>query len=102
LAKKYLSKARKELGQKDAFYVALEKALHNYLKARLHIETTDFSKDKIQELLTEKGASENGVTGFIEILSNCEMARYSPFSREQMHQDYDKASEVINTLDKAI
>lgn len=102
LAKKYLSKARKELGQKDAFYVALEKALHNYLKARLHIETTDFSKDKIQELLAEKGASENGVTGFIEILSNCEMARYSPFSRAQMQQDYDKASEVINTLDKAI
>lgn len=102
LAKKYLSKARKELGEKDAFYVALEKALHNYLKARLRIETADFSKDKIRELLLDKGASENGVNGFIEILTNCEMARYSPFSRVQMQQDYNKASEVINTLDKAI
>ncbi|WP_188599629.1 BatD family protein, partial [Polaribacter pacificus] len=33
LAKKYLSTAKKELGNKEAFYVALEKGLHNYLKA---------------------------------------------------------------------
>lgn len=102
LARKYLSKARKELGQKDPFYVALEKALHNYLKARLHIETTDFSKDKIQELLAKKGASTDAIVGFIEILGNCEMARYSPFSRTQMQQDYDRASEVITVLDKEI
>ncbi|MFM1877401.1 MAG: hypothetical protein RLZZ241_267 [Bacteroidota bacterium] len=102
LARKYLSKARKELGQKDPFYVALEKALHNYLKARLRIETTDFSKDKIQELLAKKGASSNAIFGFIEILGNCEMARYSPFSRSQMQQDYNRASEVITALDKEI
>ena len=102
LAKKYLSKAKKELGAKDAFYVALEKALHNYLKARLHLETTDFSKDKIKELLTQRGASENSKHSFIELLGNCEMARYSPFSRSQMQQDYDKASEVITILDKEL
>ena len=102
LAKKYLSKARKALGEKDAFYVALEKALHNYLKARLHLETTDFSKDKIRELLSQKGASNVPLHGFIELLANCEMARYSPFSRSQMQQDYDKASEVITVLDKEI
>lgn len=102
LAKKYLSKARKALGEKDAFYVALEKALHNYLKARLHLETTDFSKDKIRELLSQQGASNVPMHGFIELLANCEMARYSPFSRSQMQQDYDKASEVITVLDKEI
>ncbi len=54
LARKYLSKAKKELGNKDSFYVALEKALHNYLKAKLKIETSEFSKDKISELLHKK------------------------------------------------
>jgi len=102
LARKYLSRARKELGEKDAFYVALEKALHNYLKAQLNIETTDFSKDKIRELLLGRGASEASVNGFTELLINCEMARYSPFSRVQMQQDYDKASTVITALDKEI
>ncbi len=54
LAKKYLSSAKKNLGQKEAFYVALEKALHNYLKAKLNIETSDFNKEKIETLLKQK------------------------------------------------
>lgn len=102
LARKYLSKARKELGQKEAFYVALEKALHNYLKAKLKIETSEFSKEKIATLLSEKKVDEETIEGFISLLKNCEMARYSPFSNVQMQQDYDKASEVISLLDKQL
>ncbi len=102
LARKYLSKAKKELGNKEAFYIVLEKALHNYLKAKLKIETSEFSKDKITSLLTEKQVDETTNDGFIALLENCEMARYSPFSEVQMQQDYDKASEVISHLDKQL
>lgn len=102
LARKYLSAAKKTLGNKDAFYIALEKALHNYLKAKLKIETSEFSKDKITSLLQEKQVDESTITGFIELLKNCEVARYSPFSDVQMQQDYDKASEVISYLDKQL
>ena len=102
LARKYLSEAKKTLGQKDAFYVALEKALHNYLKAKLKIETSEFSKDKIAVLLNERKVDETTKDGFVALLKNCEMARYSPFSDVQMHQDYDKASEVISYLDKQL
>ncbi len=42
LAKKYLSEAQKQLGKKEAFYEALERALHNYLKAKLGIETSRY------------------------------------------------------------
>ena len=102
LARKYLSEAKKTLGKKDAFYIALEKALHNYLKAKLKIETSEFSKDKITSLLTEKEVDDGTKEGFIGLLKNCEMARYSPFSDVQMHQDYDRASEVISNLDKQL
>ena len=102
LARRYLSEAKKTLGKKDAFYVALEKALHNYLKAKLKIETSEFSKDKIATLLTEKDVDEATKDGFVSLLKNCEMARYSPFSEVQMQQDYDKASEVISYLDKQL
>jgi hypothetical protein len=102
LAKKYLSTARKTLGEKDAFYVALEKALHNYLKAKLKIETSEFSKDKIRELLGSRGIGSEAVTAFTGLLENCEMARYSPFTRVQMEQDYENATEVITALDKAL
>nr|WP_244526737.1 BatD family protein [Pseudozobellia thermophila] len=102
LARKYLSKAKKELGDKEGFYIALEKALHNYLKAKLKIETSEFSKDKIASLLAEKQVDQGTSDGFIALLKNCEMARYSPFSDVQMQQDYDKASEVISQLDKQL
>ena len=102
LARKYLSKAKKVLGDKDAFYVALEKALHNYLKAKLKIETSEFAKDKIRTLLANREVDGSSIEDFISLLENCEMARYSPFSRVQMEQDYQKASEVITTMDKAL
>lgn len=102
MARKYLYTAKKNLGEKDDFYIALEKALHNYLKAKLKIETSDFSKEKITSLLAEKNVSEETTAGFIDLLHNCEMARYSPFSEVQMQQDYNKASEVISSLDKRL
>ncbi len=102
LARKYLSKAKKELGNKDSFYVALEKALHNYLKAKLKIETSEFSKDKISELLLKKNVNNETIDGFLALLKNCEAARYSPFSNVQMQQDYEKASEVISLIDKQL
>lgn len=102
LARKYLSTAKKALGDKESFYVALEKALHNYLKAKLKIETSEFTKDKIRTLLSEKKVEDSATNGFIDLLENCERARYSPFSQVQMEQDYQKASEVITALDKAL
>ena len=53
LARKYLSDAKKSLGQKEHFYNALERALHNYLKSKLRLETSEFNKEKIEELLGE-------------------------------------------------
>ncbi|TJY38167.1 BatD family protein [Pontimicrobium aquaticum] len=102
LARKYLSEAKKSLGNKEEFYNALERALHNYLKSKLHIETSEFSKDKISELLTQKSVNNNTVVEFNSLLESCELARYTPFSNVEMQQDYDKAVRVISTLDKQI
>ncbi len=102
LARKFLYKAKKELGNKEAFYVAMEKALHNYLKAKLKIETSEFTKEKIADLLSKKGVEADTINGFIALLQNCEMARYSPFSNVQMKQDYSNASETISAIDKQL
>ena len=102
LARKYLKEAKKTLGNKEQFYNALERALHNYLKAKLNIETSEFSKEKIQELLKSKSAEENTVLQFLQLLKNCEMARYAPFSNVEMKQDYEKAANVISQIDRQI
>ena len=100
LAKKYLSHAKKSLGEKEAFYIALEKALHNYLKARLHIETNDLSKDKINSSLKEKQVDDGAIKDFIAIVENCELARYTPIDIVTMEEDYDKAAKTISLIDK--
>ena len=102
LAKKFLSEAKKNLGNKEPFYNSLHAALHNYLKAKIKIETLEFSKDKILEILTEKSVEPAVITSFITLLENCEMAKYSPFSDVQMQEDYNKASEVISLIDKQL
>ena len=102
LAKKYLSDAKKSLGQKESFYVALEKALHNYLKAKLQIETSDSSKEKISALLSERQVSDEAVSEFVNLLKNCELARYTPITKVEMKKDYNKASEAISLIDKQI
>ena len=102
LAKKYLSEAKKQLGAKEAFYVALEKALHNYLKAKLKIETSDISKEKITELLKREAVNENDINSFIAVFKSCDMARYSPVTEVEMKNDYEKSKSVISQIDKQL
>ncbi len=102
LARKYLSQAKKSLGDKEPFYNALERALHNYLKSKLRIETSDFNKEKIEEILKNKNVNSSTLEGFISLLTACELARYTPLSAVDMQNDLDKAAEVINTLDKQL
>ena len=100
LARKYLSDAKKKLGDQKPFYESLERALHNYLKAKLNIQTSEMSKDRIQRLLKERGADEASSIEYISLLENCEFARYTPSSNTAMQQDYDKASRIISQIDK--
>ena len=102
LSKKYLSSAKKELGDKENFYNALERALHNYLKAKLSIETAEFSKDSISELLQQKNSQAATIADFISILEKCEAARYSPATAVSMQEDFDFTVQTITLLDREI
>lgn len=102
LAKKYLSSAKKVLGDKENFYNALERALHNYLKAKLAIETAEFSKESIVTLLQQKNSSTETIADFISILEKCEAARYSPATAVSMQEDFDFTVQTITLLDREI
>jgi len=102
LAKKYLSKAQKQLGKKEAFYEALERALHNYLKAKLGIETAEISKERITEILESKNVKAVVINQFIEVLKNSDFARYTPFTATEMKEEFERAKAVIVQLDKQL
>ncbi len=100
LVKKYLSSAKKNLGDSNAFYESLERALHNYLKAKLSIDTNEMNKERIQEMLTKRSIEEVTIQEYIGVLETCEMARYSPNTMQTMKEDFEKASKVITQMDK--
>jgi len=102
LAKKYLGEAKNNLSNKPLFYDALERALYNYLKAKLKIKTDDFSKEKVTELLSLKNLSPNEINLFVAVLENCEIARYSPATDTEMQQDFNQALQVISDIDKKL
>ena len=102
LAKKYLSEAKKQINNKEPFYVALEKAMHNFLKAKLHIETSDMTKSNIEKLLLSKNAGAQTVIDFITLTENCELARFAQSSSAVIQQDFDKAVMIISDLEKQI
>ncbi|ARN72123.1 BatD protein [Nonlabens tegetincola] len=102
LSKKYLSTARKNLGNHEEFYVALEKSLHNYLKSKLSISTSEMTKNNVGQLLLDRGATVQTKQEFIKLLESCEFARYTPSTPASMREDYEKASQVLNLIDKQL
>lgn len=102
LSKKYLSTARKNLGNHEEFYVALEKSLHNYLKSKLCISTSEMTKNHVGQLLLDRGATVQTKQEFIKLLESCEFARYTPSTPASMREDYEKASQVLNLIDKQL
>ena len=102
LVKKYLSEAKKQMGDKVPFYMAMEKALHNFLKAKLHIETIEMSKENIIELLQQRNASEESISQFMELMNDCEFARYAPATDIAMTNDFERAVERISELEKQL
>ena len=102
LTKKYLSSAKKHFDDQAQFYEVLERALHNYLKAKLKIETTELSKSKIKNLLHQNSVDKKTALEYVEVIESCERARYSPESLVNMRDDFKNASILIEKIDKQI
>ena len=102
LAKKYLSEAEEKLGKKEAFYVALERALHNYLKGKLDVETVDISKENITKILESKNTREESIKRFIDVLKSSDFARYTPVTNTEMKQELERAKKILVELDKQL
>ena len=100
LAKKYLGAAKKRMGNKITFYEALERALHNYLKAKLNIETSEMDQTHIAKLLAERSVDPTVVSDFTALLQRCDFARYTPASNVTIKLDYETAVKTISNIDK--
>lgn len=86
-----------------AFYEELHKALLGFIADKLNIPMSELNKDNISSRLSEGGVPEETVTAFVGLIDDCEFARYSPSAgNEAMQAHFDKAAELISTIDSSI
>ena len=60
------------------------------------------SKDNIIELLQQRNASEESINRFMELMNDCEFARYAPATDIAMTNDFERAVERISELEKQL
>ena len=102
VARRRLNAASQCMKRNDSeqFYAEMLRALWGYLSDKLSIRSSQLTRQSIAAQMTERGASDELAARFIEILDECEMARYTPSgTREKMSNLYESATKAINDLE---
>ncbi len=102
---KRLKVARKMMkaGNSERFYEEVAKALWDYLGNKLNINTADLTRDRAKEELSAKGVPQELINEFIEIIDNCDFARYAQTGHNgSMEEIYNRASKLIDKLENIL
>ena len=105
VATKRMKNAGKLLAEKktEAFYDEVLKAMWGYISDKLSMPVSQLSKDNIEGKLQQHQVTDKLVKEFIDILNDCEFARYAPGSQdEKMDKIYSSAIEVISKMENSI
>ncbi len=105
VARKRLAAAGKlqQTGDSKGFYEELTRALWGYLSDKLSISVADLSRDNAREALLRKNISEEDIAVFLQVIDECEFARYAPGQAQgQMQKTYDEAIGVISRFEQTI
>ena len=89
--------------QAEKFYEAVIKALWGYLSDKLTIPVADLNRETASENLLQKGVDQESVSQLIQIIDDCEFARYAPAAFSgTMNEVYDGAAKVMGIFEKQI
>ncbi len=102
VAKKRLKLAEQYMQQnlRSPFYEEMHKAMLGYISDKLAMQFADMQRDTIKETMEAKKVSAGNIADFMQLLDDCEMARYSMESGEgEMAAQYSKAINVISNLE---
>lgn len=90
-------------GKPAEFYEEVLKALWGYVGDKLNLPAAELNKENVSEKLQAKGADEELVQRLVEVMNDCEFARYAPGDPSQtMDKIYAAATEVINKMESTI
>lgn len=87
----------------ERFYEAMLKAMWGYLGDKLSIPVSQLTRQNISQTLADRGVGEDVAGRIINVLDQCEMARYTPDSSSEASVEavYNEATSSINELEKS-
>ena len=104
VAKARLKKAKKLLHTKNEldFYSEISLALFGYLEDKLHLSKAEFSLDRAEQVLKEKGINDDLITELKQCAEKCEFIRFAPEKggAEAMNVMFKKSTEVIINIER--
>ena len=89
-------------GSEKAFYEEMLKALWGYMSDKLNIPVANLTKDNIREELLKRNVSAELTGQFIDTITHCEYAQYSPSSSGRMSELYGSAAGILSKLESVI
>ena len=105
IAKKRLKNAHNYLVSNDQnrFYEEFSQALWGYISDKLNIVRSQLSMESVREIMLSKNVSEDIVNEFVDLLNNCEFARFAPGDpSKKMDELYQKGIELITKAEKLL
>lgn len=89
--------------KKEAFYNEVMRALWGYLSDKLNLPLSELTKDNAKIEMVKHGVDDSLSTQFLEVLDNCEYARYAPSALSgTMTELYQKTMGIISDLENQI
>ncbi|MCG6189204.1 BatD family protein [Maribellus maritimus] len=87
----------------EAFHDSILKAFWGYLSDKLGIPVADLNRDSAVASLTNKNVEQQIINDFVEVVDQCEFARYAPAGGAEARSElYNKAESTMSRLEKQI
>ena len=106
LARRRLKEARRRMAPSTAraFYAEVARALTEYVAAKFDSSAAGLTHDRIEELLTSRGAPEEDRRTFHRCLEACDYARFAPTSSgpEELRRTLLAAEEILVRLERSL
>lgn len=97
------AKAYMNAGKEGPFFEELLRALWGYMGDKLAIGVADLTKERVEHaLVTERGVPEQQAREFLNLVSECEFARYAPSAGVPMDKAYRAALDLIGRFENKI
>ena len=87
----------------EAFHESILKAFWGYLSDKLGIPVADLNRDSAVDSLRNKNVDQQVIDDFVEVIDQCEFARYAPVGGAEARSElYQKAESTMSRFEKQI